>query len=369
MEEKLLRELAVKSMAVMLGTAAVSYGMGTASVSHASFDENVQLDDSRIVSMEMIQEEEAEKVYKNLESGVIVNQLADSYLTIEKPAEGNYDIALEDLYMERKLKITISGLEDRIFGRGHLLTGGLADSSVKRVNLVYDYLPDSFTYTAVYEVELDTVYGYQLYEDEEFYYIELWEPSRLYDRILVVDAGHGGNDIGTYSKGMEYYEKDINLKIVNYLKKQLEKEDIKVYYTHLLDEKVYLNPRIDLANELKADLFISIHCNASKEGSAKGCEVLYGTKHQKKLKFTSKDLAAVCLKAMTEDGSRVSRGLVKNNDIYIIGKSRVPIAIIETGFMSNSEDLEYLIKKKNQKKMAEYIYNAIMEAFSKMEEE
>lgn len=368
MNEKLLRELAVKSMVLMLGTAAVSYGMGTASVANASFGENVQIDDSRIVSTE--EEQDKEKRYTNLETGVVVNQLAESYLTLEKPEDKSYEITMEDLYMERKLRLSITDLEDKAFKRDSLFSGTEACEGVGKISLAYEYIPEAFSYTAVYEIELDTVYGYQLYEDEEAFYIELWEPSELYDRILVVDAGHGGNDIGTYSEDMKHYEKEINLGIVKYLKGLLKEDDIKVYYTRLTDEKVYLNPRINLANELKADLMVSIHCNSSKESkSAGGCEVLYGTKHQKKLDFTSKELAELCLKEMTADGSLKNRGLVKNNDIYIIEKSKVPLALVETGFMSNQQDLEYLLKKENQKQMAENIHRAVLAAFLELEKQ
>lgn len=368
MNEKLLRELAVKSMVVMLGTAATSYGIGTASVANASFEENVQIDDSRIVSIGDEQNQETEKVYKNLETGVTVNQLAENYLVLEKPEDKSYKITIEDLYMERQLKISVAGLEEKIFSRRNLFANSSESTFAKKVNLVYDYIPESFSYTAVYEVELDTVYGYQLYEDADAFYIELWEPSELYNRILVVDAGHGGNDIGTYSPDMQYYEKDINLNIVKYLSELLEQDDIKVYYTRQTDKKVYLNPRIDLANELKADLMVSVHCNSTDEtNSASGCEVLFGTKNQKNLSFTSKDFAEICLQEMTKDGSLRNRGLLNNNDIYIIEKSKVPLALIEVGFMTNKNDLEYLIKEDNQKQMAEHIHQAVLTAFSTLE--
>lgn len=369
MKEKLLRELAAKSIVIMLGTMVTSYGMGAASVANASFGENVQVDSARIISQEEAKDLEAEKIYTNVETGMIVNQLAEPYLIIEKPESKSYEISLEDLYMERSLRLSIHGLEDKSFARGNLSAGNEENTSIKKVNLVYAYVPESFSYTAVYEVVFDNLYAYQLYEDEEAIYVELWEPSQLYDRILVVDAGHGGNDIGTYSSDMKYYEKDINLSIVKQLKKLLDKEEIKVYYTRLSDEKVYLNPRINLANELKTALLISIHCNSSDSFAAKGCEVLYGTKNQNKLEFDSRTLAELCLNSMTEDGNLANRGLVKNNEIYIIGKSKVPVALIEAGFMSNESDLEFITKKENQEKIAEYIYQAVMKAFSQLETE
>lgn len=368
MNERFLRELAARSLAALLGTVAVSYGLEMTSAAAPSFGKNIQLDNGRVVSAEEIQKGNLGNVYINMETGVAVNRLEGPYLVIDKPEGKNYKVSLEDLYMERSLKISILGLEDRSFSREGLYTGSKNDSCLKKAGLVYDYEPASSSYTAVYEAVLDRVYAYQVYEDEKAIYIELWEPSELYSRILVVDAGHGGNDIGTYSLDMKYYEKDINLNIVKYLKKLLDKERIKVYYTRLEDEKIYLNPRIDLANELKADLFVSVHCNSSDTAEARGCEVLYGTKNQKNLAFTSKDLAEICLNAMVKGSNLPNRGLVKGNDIHIIGKAKIPAALVETGFLTNEKDLEYLIEEKNQKEMAEYIYQGIMEAFSKQEE-
>jgi N-acetylmuramoyl-L-alanine amidase len=288
---------------------------------------------------------------------------------IEKPEEKSYEVSLEDLYMEKSIRLSIQNLREKNFTRGSLLTGSENESTIERVRLTYEYEPASFLYTCIFEVELDSVYAYQLYEDDTAIYVELWEPSKLYDKVIVVDAGHGGNDIGTYSLDMQYYEKDINLNITKDLKALLDKEDIKVYYTRLSDEKVYLNPRVDLANEIRADFFISIHANSGETTKAKGCEVLYGTTEESDTSFNSKKLASLCLKAMTSGRELANRGIVENNEIYIIGKSKVPIALIEVGFMTNEEDLEYIVDRSNQKKMAEYIYNGIMAAFSELKKQ
>ena len=66
----------------------------------------------------------------------------------------------------------------------------------------------------------------------------------MYDRILVIDAGHGGLDSGAVSKDGRIYEKNLNLGIILALKELLDKENIKVYYTRIQDNKVYLRPRV-----------------------------------------------------------------------------------------------------------------------------
>lgn len=355
MNEKRLRELAVKSLVLLLGTMLLSYGIGTVSLANGWTDAAEAVSDEELTA--------EGRRYKNLESGERTDRLTEPYLILKKPEAKKYEVSLEDLYMEHGFRFLIRGLEEKVFTKENLSADREENTCIKKMSLCYKEIEETSSYTAVYEVELDGLYAYQLYEDKEAIYIELWEPSRLYEQILVIDAGHGGNDIGTYSSDMKYYEKDINLSITRQLKKLLDKEKIKVYYTRLSDEKVYLNPRVDLANELKADFFISIHCNSGDNPAAKGCEVLYGTKLKK-----GKELARLCLKSMTEEGSLLDRGLVKKDDIYILEKSQVPTALIEVGFMSNEEEFLFLTEEKNQEKIAEYIYQAVMEAFSQLEE-
>src|SRR5690554_1027736 len=82
-------------------------------------------------------------------------------------------------------------------------------------------------------------------------------------RTVVLDAGHGGNKPGT--RGARSSEKDVVLQVVLKLGKAIEKEipGVKVLYTRTTDVDVDLYKRIEFANEHRADLFISIHCNAT----------------------------------------------------------------------------------------------------------
>ena len=168
----------------------------------------------------------------------------------------------------------------------------------------------------------------------------------------------------------KYFDVDVSLDTITANRTGYElyievdkKGNIKVYYTRLIDEKVYLNPRLNLANDLKADMFISIHCNSSEYKSAKGSEALYSTKYQKKLSIKSDELAQILLNQLTETTNIKNRGLINGNDIYIIGNAKVPVALIEIGFISSPDELKFLKKKKNQELIAEGIYNGILDYF------
>lgn len=290
----------------------------------------------------------------------------DNYLIIKKPKQNTFSIKLEDLYMTRSIKITIEDLEERYFTEESVkshLKGVLSSTEIS-----YDYNAAKSTYTATFYVTLDQIYVHEVFEDSEHTYISLEDPHEVYDRIVVVDVGHGGNDIGTYSANMVYYEKNINLDIALYLKELLDKEDMKVYYTRLKDEKVYLNPRLNLANDLNADLFISIHCNGDESNQPNGSEVLY-TENVKTKGFSSKKLATICLEELLAVTQTKNRGIVESSEIHIVGNANVPVALVEVGFMSNEKDMNFLKEEENLKKAALGIFNGIKKAYEELEKD
>src|SRR5690606_3687675 len=99
---------------------------------------------------------------------------------------------------------------------------------------------------------------------------------------VVLDAGHGGKDSGT-TGGKNYREKDIVLQIVLKLGKILEEhDDIEVIYTRKKDVFLKLIERANIANNADADLFVSVHCNASKSTQPYGAETYVLGLHRNK---------------------------------------------------------------------------------------
>lgn len=195
--------------------------------------------------------------------------------------------------------------------------------------------------------------------------VNIMDPHDLYDKIIVVDAGHGGRMPGAVKKGI--YEKNINLEIVKQLKEifdEVDDERIKVYYTRLTDVNPTLKERADLANYADADLFISIHNNASSSGmfnNDNGTLILYSPDDSEEQ--LSKRLAQICMENITETAGSTNKGIVDGDDIYIVRYSEVPVALIEVGYMTNVKELDNLTNPEYQKKVAQGIYNGIMQAF------
>jgi N-acetylmuramoyl-L-alanine amidase len=221
---------------------------------------------------------------------------------------------------------------------------------------------------------------------------------------VVIDAGHGGHDPGTigYSKT---HEKNIALqvalKVGRYIKENFPK--VKVLYTRDKDIFIELHERSNIANKNKADLFISIHCNAFTSTSAYGTEVFVLGLHKEKENlevamrensvilqednheshydgFDPKSTEALILMSMQTGAyldqsisfaqkidyqfkdkvHRSSRG-IKQAGFVVLYKSAMPSVLVELGFISNKNEETFLTTEEGQSFMASAIYRAFKE--------
>ncbi len=216
-------------------------------------------------------------------------------------------------------------------------------------------------------LEFNTVYEVTVTEDEEFLYLSLLRPYERYEKLLVLDAGHGGIDPGTSGGGST--EAAVNLAVIRYVKEILDgREDLKVYYTRTDNTLPDLSTRVEFANALHADMLISVHCNHNPVSSVNGVEVLY-SKLQENGSFTSKNLAELCL-----DEISAATGLKKNTlversaNLHLMKYCTMPSALIEFGYMSNRSDLDIILSEKAQRACAEAICRVIDAAYAKLEE-
>ena len=220
---------------------------------------------------------------------------------------------------------------------------------------------------ATLKVQLKGIYDTFYYVENEKLYISFFKPADVYENIVVVDAGHGGVGVGT-TQG-EIYEKDINLQVTKRLKELFEKQsEVKVYYTRLTDAGYSVYERVDFANSLKADLFVSIHSN-SYEGTedVNGTEVLY-SKNKTDATYHSKWFAKIMLKEVSKVSDTKKRNLVDGDYVHIVRSAKMPVALVEMGYMTNETDLKILQSESGQQKIAQGIYNGIMSAMEEKNE-
>lgn len=190
-------------------------------------------------------------------------------------------------------------------------------------------------------------------------------------KIIVIDPGHGGSDPGKV--GIDgSLEKDINLAISMYLKKELERKKYKVIMTREKDTGLYsqgdtnkkiadLNKRVEIMNGSDAALVVSIHQNSFTGESSKGAQVFYhsASKEGKEFAGIMQKKIAFCI----GDGNhRVEKA---NSDYYILRKSVPTAVIVECGFLSNSQEAALLSDSSYQKKMAGAIARGVYEYIQK----
>lgn len=223
-------------------------------------------------------------------------------------------------------------------------------------------------------------------------------------KTVVIDAGHGGKDPGCIGHGGEYEKNialNIALKLGQFLKDSLP--NVNVIYTRTDDHFIELWKRADIANKNKADLFISIHCNASTNKSAHGNETYVMGLHKTddNLNVSKRENQAVTLEdnyqeneeylgydPNSEEGHIIlslfqnahfqqslmlaenvqtkfkenilMRNLgVKQAGFLVLWKTSMPSVLVETGFLTNPKDYSFLNSHFGQEKTAWSIFKAI----------
>jgi len=214
-------------------------------------------------------------------------------------------------------------------------------------------------------------------------------------RRIVIDPGHGGRDYGApgYLKGV--YEKNISLKVARRLANKIRKKlNCEVIITRNSDRNLSLEERTAIANTKNADLFISIHTNASRDRRAYGIETFFlnlatdndailvaarenatSTKNISDLQSILSDLMqnakinessrlAGHVQGSLKDHlrkyySRIKSKGVKQAPFYVLLGAQMPAILIETSFISNSRECKRLVNQKYQDRMCDAIVRGI----------
>lgn len=153
-------------------------------------------------------------------------------------------------------------------------------------------------------------------------------------KLIVLDAGHGGNDPGALGKFTGVKEKDLTLRAVKLLKKELEARGYEVALTRSDDYRVELYQRTDFANEINATAFISIHYNSADSLTAKGIEVLYNPE----LTGLKYELSRSIYSNLLSQTNALGRGIIKRPLLVVPRETKMPSCLIEMGFLSNPDE-------------------------------
>lgn len=211
------------------------------------------------------------------------------------------------------------------------------------------------------------------------------KPQTVSAFVVLLDPGHGGSELGAMGKAwnkkgrskklVNIYEKDLALSLAKRIKNILDKKH-SVYLTRSFDRTVSLNDRAQLAEKIKADIFVSIHFNSSNENLSNGFETYYLDNHQdvaiKKVedvenkyldgaeKIVNQILIDLVIQKTVPSSKKLANKIhrkvnryigkrfkmkdrgVKPGLFYVLALSKRPGVLIEAGFISNSNELKVI---------------------------
>lgn len=192
-------------------------------------------------------------------------------------------------------------------------------------------------------------------------------------KIVVLDAGHGGEDGGAVSKS-GIVEKDLNLLIAMKVKNKLEDNNIQVILTRNEDVMLYtnaelslakrkvedINKRIEIANTSNADLLISIHMNSFPQNYCKGWQIFFQQDNKIGEQISTYIQDGIKETIQTQN-NRVPQSI---NNVKLVNKSKIPAIVVECGFLSNEDEATMLTQDIYQEKIATGICNGIMKWYN-----
>ena len=188
------------------------------------------------------------------------------------------------------------------------------------------------------------------------------EPEEDTRPVIVIDPGHGGTQPGNVAylaDGSEILEKNITLPMSYKLKADFEEAGYRVILCRDGDVNASLGERAEISNQSDALVFVSIHCNSYTDPDVYGLRVYYETD-----KEISKELSKTSLKLAQRVSSATASAGIKSrvnvDDFQVLRENKKPSILVETGFMTNPEELLRLLDDEYQTKMMKAICDGVL---------
>lgn len=213
-------------------------------------------------------------------------------------------------------------------------------------------------------------------------------------KVVLIDPGHGGEEIGAIGRlrKKKVFEKDLSLRLAKKIKDELSKHTV-AYLTRSLDRTVTLQERADLADLIKADLFLSIHFNSSTNAKSHGFELYYldnnsnaaaeKVERAENLNLKGEELIVnqILVDLVVQQTVKHSRALadavhqsvspvvkrykitnrgIKPGLFYVLALSKRPGLLVEAGFVSNPNELSVIQQEKYLNEMAKGISAGVL---------
>ncbi len=315
-------------------------------------------------------------------------------ITVEKPINANlsYENSYDRVYLALKnIKLTENREKD-----GNIYIAEKYKHEYDKDNLKYTITIDSAEPISlmdeVYNINDSRISTVEIYRDketqdtkivintkQEFVFLAAYNDKRMQTEInlltpakegevlVVIDAGHGGQDPGTNSG--KVLEKDLNLAIALKLEALLKEKNIKTFMLRQDDTFVGLYDRPYIANALNATLFISIHHNGVDNTKISGTETLYYPETKGDPSFTGEKFAKLVQESLMNKLNSVNRKTIERPGLVVLKYTEMPAILAEIGFVTNPAELKKLIDPTYQQKAADALNEAIIKALEILETE
>lgn len=259
-------------------------------------------------------------------------------------------VKFEDHYLDGYFDVTLPGDYESDYGYG---TYDVKGTVVENIEVSTKGGNTTFRF------KQNRISAYEVTAEGDSYAIRVKNPKEVYDKVLLLDAGHGGKDPGTSGNGMQ--EKNLNLTIAQKIAQKLKGSGIKVYMTRDSDVYPENSTRAKTANDI-ADLMVSIHMNSGPE-TANGTETLYQVHaNDNGARLTSKQLAEILQGKVVSATGNTNRGAKLWTDVLILNRTAVPAVIVEVIFITNTGDALKISNPAYQDQVAQAIADGIQEA-------
>ncbi len=285
------------------------------------------------------------RIYELYETGVVLNNkslknVADHHGTLCLKLPENVskeDVTISDDLYKNEIRISIKGDHKSFFENLSFEDG--CENCVLQILAEYRLEDDLTVLTIVTQTDLNGLCLVHKDEVTDSSVVITFDRAKdLYDRIIILDAGHGDSDPGTQNFGID--EKDCNLIIIKLLGRILENEGIKVFYSRHDDTLIPLRDRAYLGARLDADMFVSLHHNANNSAEKNGTSVYYSTYNLNSSldgKVTSKIMAET-MQADLIENLQTNDMNVLTTDFTVTKYNNVPAVLVELAFLSNPDE-------------------------------
>ncbi len=262
------------------------------------------------------------------------------------------NVTMENRYVDRELLLYIQGGGDEFYAANHI-SGDIAPVLAARCEMQEDGI--------LLRIAMNRVLEYRSTMDGSGLTINWYEPDELYDYIAVIDPAGGGN------QGGAVLEKDVTLQVAKQILKQFNLQNVRLYCTRTEDADMDPAERVELAEEVGADLYIRLCAGADgADAEAYGITGFYNEDYFIP-GFGNLELADILTREVTIAASNRATGLKAAEEGSILKQLKIPAAEISLGFLSNPREAYLLGQESYQEKLGAGFVSALLQSVEKLE--